>query len=164
VPRARAELDEARAAAKHQPLSLAWIDKARAESALTADDMETATTAARIGAREFGLMRHRYGAAQCRLLLGKVKLRGGDHAGAVAALDEAASTFRTCGDRWAEAQTIKALAKARRERGELLAAEMLDAAAGDLLVRLRRTASETATPSAVDRDVRLATPAPAAAR
>jgi tetratricopeptide (TPR) repeat protein len=61
----------------------------------------------------FAAMRHRYGVAYCRMLLGEIYFKGGHLNDASRVLAEAFDTFQNCGDPWIEAEASRMLAKVR---------------------------------------------------
>ncbi|BCJ56238.1 hypothetical protein Asp14428_77130 [Actinoplanes sp. NBRC 14428] len=85
---------------------------------------------------EFGEMRHRYGAAHCRLLLGRVALARDEHRRAGALLGEALAGFRYCDDTWIEAVTAEYLARALDGAGRSDAAAELLQDAHDLFAAI----------------------------
>jgi hypothetical protein len=62
---------------------------------------------------DFAEMSHRYGAARCRLEIGRSYLDQQRPADALPALEEAREMFSTLGDRWIEAETAADLARAQ---------------------------------------------------
>jgi hypothetical protein len=87
----------------------------------------------------FTTIRHRYGAAHCRLVLGRAYLASEQLGRATSTLEEAHSTLLRCGDRWIEAEAAVELAHAyhlgRREEDTvtlLTAAEQAFVKLGDV--------------------------------
>lgn len=111
---ARRELRGAAEAAEAAGLSLwrSWIAHQAGVAALADGDLVLAEVEASDALTSFAGMRHRYGAAHARLLLGRISLASGRVDTAAQVLEDALETFRNCGDRWAEATTGLELAGA----------------------------------------------------
>jgi len=111
---------------------LAWLAHAEARLALELGETRKCRGAADTAIDLFASMQDRYGAAQCRLLLGKAYLRESRTGEASAPLEEALHTLRDCEDEHLEALTLKELAEVR------LAQERFDEA-----VEMLRTADRS---------------------
>jgi hypothetical protein len=103
---------------RQQGLWMAWIQHAQAQVELGAGDIQRGRDLANQAIASFKDMRHRYGVAHCRLLLGATNLRGGQPQAAVGELVSALETFRNCGDARAEADVSLLLAQAFLEVGQ----------------------------------------------
>jgi tetratricopeptide (TPR) repeat protein len=119
---------------------LAWLAHAEARLALEVGEARKCRSWADTAIDLFASMQDRYGAAQCRLLLGKAYLRDDRTVEASAPLEEALHTLRDCEDEHLEALTLKELAEVRLDQGRFdEAIEMLRTAdrslhdLGDLL-------------------------------
>jgi tetratricopeptide (TPR) repeat protein len=100
-----------------QALWTAWIIHARARAALSAGKHEESEKLAASALTMFRDMRHRYGVAHCRLLLGDVYRAEGRLENAVRLREEALETFQNCGDPWIEAYTSYRLAFDNLDKG-----------------------------------------------
>ncbi|MBV1856510.1 tetratricopeptide repeat protein [Catellatospora tritici] len=108
----------AETAEKHaQLLWLAWVDHQRARVKRAQGRFDVARSIAYQAIEGFAHMRHRYGSARCRLEIGLTYLDQGLPQEALPLLEEARQTFSFCGDRWIEADTVKALGEARQQLG-----------------------------------------------
>jgi tetratricopeptide (TPR) repeat protein len=115
-----------------QRLWTAWLGQGLGRVALRAGDP--------IGSRErslralelFSQMRHRYGAAHCRLLLGEAYLEEYRPDDAASFLEDALETFQSCGDPWIAGATLKLLAQSKRDRSQTDEAIHLFEAAGQI--------------------------------
>ncbi len=86
---------------------LAQVEFARGDHLLWAQQY------ANDGLNLFAEMRHRYGVAYCRMLLGQIYFKRGVLSDASRLLTEAVSTFQNCGDPWIEAEATRVLAEVR---------------------------------------------------
>ncbi|WP_345634771.1 NB-ARC domain-containing protein [Rugosimonospora acidiphila] len=134
--RYRAEASQCLADAERHTLRLPdlrlwrpWIRLEHALVALDAQEPDQSRTLGTSALDGFTALRHRYGAAHARLVIGRAYLADGSLSRAIVALEESHGTFRRCGDRWIQAQCALALADAyeraeradgakRNERGE----------------------------------------------
>jgi tetratricopeptide (TPR) repeat protein len=66
---------------------------------------------------KFRDMRHRYGVAHCRLLLGEIYRAEGDFEDAARILEDALETFQNCGDPWMTGVAMETLALNRGDQG-----------------------------------------------
>jgi tetratricopeptide (TPR) repeat protein len=96
-----------------------WIRHQRAVVAFGAGCYEQSRELGLSALDAFTSLRHRYGSAHCRLVIGRAYLAEDRIDKATSVLEEAHSTLRRCGDRWIEATAATALARAyrRAERG-----------------------------------------------
>jgi hypothetical protein len=104
-------------------LLVAWMQHLRGQVALLGGHHGIARARARQALSQFLTMRHRYGVAHCRMLLGQVFLADDrpDRAQldqARLALEEALEGFRTCGDRWVDAEASRLLAQVHVRAGD----------------------------------------------
>lgn len=95
-----------------QDLWRAWLDYERAKAAFKLANHAGALRLSLSALDEFSGLRHRYGAAHCRQLIGGILYRQEDFDGAIRFLGEALETFHSCGDGWIEAQAADQLAEA----------------------------------------------------
>jgi tetratricopeptide (TPR) repeat protein len=95
-----------------QTLWRPWIRYQRALVAMDADRYELSREMGLCALEGFTTLRHRYGSAHCRLLIGQSYLLESMVDKATPVLEEAHSTLRQCGDRWLEADAAVALARA----------------------------------------------------
>jgi tetratricopeptide (TPR) repeat protein len=63
-------------------------------------------------------MRHRYGVAHCRLLIGEAYCKEGRMEDAALLLEDALETFQNCGDPWISAVTTEVLAVTQLSQGQ----------------------------------------------
>lgn len=93
-----------------QHLWLAWIGQGRSRVAMEAADYVQSREFASRALEMFRDMRHRYGVAHCRLLLGQIYRAETKWNDAARVLDQALETFQGCGDRWMTASAMHTLA------------------------------------------------------
>jgi len=107
-------LDEAaRKASDDQALWRAWVHWLRGKAALEDGRLEEAAKSETDALEAFGTMAHRFGVAQCRLVLGRVHVAGGKNLPeAIALLTDALETFQNCNDLWTVADAKRHLASA----------------------------------------------------
>jgi tetratricopeptide (TPR) repeat protein len=98
---------------KGQGLWVAWLTYQRALSALEAQRGQDTIKWAERALEAFGEMRHRYGGAHCRMLMGQAAFGAGQSEKAAFWFEDALETFRYCGDTWVEAEAAERLARAR---------------------------------------------------
>ncbi|WP_433062165.1 NB-ARC domain-containing protein [Dactylosporangium sp. CS-033363] len=109
--------DGAAEADRHgQELARTWIGYEQAQVARHRGDDRQVVTLALAAMERFDQMRHRYGSAHCREIIGRVKA-GDDPEDAVRFLAEALETFHNCGDEWIEANTAERLGRVQAELG-----------------------------------------------
>ncbi len=115
LPRAERVLMDAasHSYARGQFLWWSWITFERARVALSMKRPDAGRRLVLDSMKRFSLMRHRYGGARCRLVLGRSYLDDNSFEESSWMLQEALDTFATCGDRWSEASAAMALAQAR---------------------------------------------------
>jgi tetratricopeptide (TPR) repeat protein len=97
----------------------AWIDQVSARAAFAVHNRGGADEHATNGLDAFTSIRHRYGTAHCRYLLGQVFNARGDTDEAIRSLREALETFRNCGDMWIECEVALELSRAYRRQGRM---------------------------------------------
>ncbi len=114
-----------------QTLWRGWIRHAQARVAIEAGDLGAGRKFADEAVDIFKDIRHRYGRAHGRMLLGVVNLRRGLPQEAVDELLSALETFRNCGDARAEADVSLLLAQAFLELDKPVQARSLQQAAVD---------------------------------
>jgi tetratricopeptide (TPR) repeat protein len=108
-----------RSADRHdQKLWATWLDYQQAYVALRQGRNEDVLVGGLRALVDFNNMRHRYGGAHCRALIGEALLAQGDSAGAMLFLGEALETFHNCGDDWVEAETAECFARIRLACGQ----------------------------------------------
>lgn len=131
---------------REQPLWRAWIRHQRALVALRAGHYGESRKYGLRALDGFTDIRHRYGMGHSRLVIGRAYLAERRTDAAIATLEEALITLRSCGDRWIEAEAAITLAQANqldfqhrqstgtppRVRQLLLAAEQIFARLGDI--------------------------------
>lgn len=83
-----------------QQLWTAWINQGRSRVALEQEKFEESQRFATNALGMFRDMRHRYGLAHCRLLLGEIYRAQANWEDAARILEEALETFQNCGDPW----------------------------------------------------------------
>jgi tetratricopeptide (TPR) repeat protein len=101
------------AEAKEQRLWRAWAGYQRARVVRSRGQFDLCRVLALRAVEDFAEMSHRYGAARCRLEIGRSYLDQQRPADALPALEEAREMFSTLGDRWIEAETAADLARAQ---------------------------------------------------
>ena len=114
-----------------QRVMLGWLTLRRAGIELALGNAGRARSAAEEALELFADMRHRYGKANARLVIGTVYAgspRPDDWELAAAELEEALENFANCGDRWSEAATAQRLSRVYERLGRPLADELLAAA------------------------------------
>ncbi len=116
-------LEVLRAGADHaqrhqQVLWGAWIDYQAARAALQLGRPDDALARSLNVADRFSGMRHRYGNAHCRQLIGQILAAEGDLDGAIRYFGEALETFHNCGDAWIEAEVAEQLADVHLRGGD----------------------------------------------
>jgi tetratricopeptide (TPR) repeat protein len=118
---ARAHLEEAAELARQLGLQLSegWIEHALGLVAVADGRSDEAVDITSRALDRFSGMRHRYGAAHCRVVLARAELARFMPESAVALLEDGLETFRNCGDRWIEADTSLLLAHVRHDLGHL---------------------------------------------
>src|SRR2546423_65763 len=89
--------DPRRAAGPGQQIWRPWIRHQRALVAMATGRLDLARETAIYALEGFTTLRHRYGSAQCRLVIGRCYLRDGQYAKATPVLEEAHSTLVRCG-------------------------------------------------------------------
>jgi tetratricopeptide (TPR) repeat protein len=96
----------------------AWIDHELGRVALDVGNLKLAERHAASSLKEFAAIRHRYGVAYARLLLGEIFDSENRLEDSSRMLVEALDTFQNCGDPWIEAQAARTLAgvRARQDR------------------------------------------------
>lgn len=97
------------AATHEQRLWTAWIGYLRARAACQAHRYERGRTLASRAIEQFAGMRHRYGRARCRLVVGQSYLAQHRALEALPVLEDALGTFQTCADRRMEAETATSM-------------------------------------------------------
>lgn len=118
--------DGARVAAElGQTLWQAWILYQHGVTADEAGDHDDVVRYARQALELFGSMRHRYGRAHCRLLMGHAALARRELKRAGLFYEEALETFHNCGDPWMEAEAAELLAQVRVDDDLSAAIELL---------------------------------------
>ncbi|WSG38715.1 ATP-binding protein [Dactylosporangium sp. NBC_01737] len=125
---------------QNQQLSRSWIGYEQAQVARHRGDQEKVMTFAVDALDRFGEMRHRYGSAHCREIIGRV-LAVDDPDNAVRFLAEALETFHNCGDAWVEATAAERLADVQADRGHIEHALDLWGAAEQLYDAIGRNAA-----------------------
>jgi tetratricopeptide (TPR) repeat protein len=122
----------------------AWIERELGLAEFERGNLPLAQVHAHNSLDLFAEMRHRYGVAYCRLLLGQIYLADQHLNNASRMLTEAYDTFQNCGDPWIEAEASRMLAKVRAQQDQSRAANrLLDNAAA--------TFSDLADLSSLDR-------------
>lgn len=101
-----------------QELARTWIGYEMAQVARHRGDTKAVVELALSAMERFDQMRHRYGSAHCREIIGRVKARD-DPDDAVRFLAEALETFHNCGDEWVEANTAERLGQVQAALGNL---------------------------------------------
>ncbi|MFC4040435.1 AAA family ATPase [Dactylosporangium siamense] len=143
------QLDEAEWVLRHgaqdaeqqqQELSRSWIGYEQAQVARHRGQHEQVLELALDALNRFGGMRHRYGSAHCREIIGRV-LAVDDPDSAVRFLAEALETFHNCGDAWVEATAAERLGEVQAERGYIAEAVDLWRAAEQLYESIERSAA-----------------------
>jgi NB-ARC domain len=99
-------------APRPQHLWRAWIRLEHATLALDAAEPARSRTLGLSALEGFTTLRHRYGTAHARLILGRAYLEEESVERAIVVLEESHGTFRRCGDRWIEAKAAVTLADA----------------------------------------------------
>jgi tetratricopeptide (TPR) repeat protein len=127
VRTARGELDtaellldsaEEQAIRTRSRLWIGWIYLQRAKLWMETKDYALARLSAVEGAEAFADMLHRYGVAHCGMVAGQALLQMNRPREAQVLLEEALSTFATCGDLAANAQAAIALAQVQHVLGD----------------------------------------------
>jgi len=102
---------------------------------------------------DFAKMQHSYGAARCRLLLGRIAYRGGRFEESAQILQEALETFHGCGDPLIEAEALLELSRSCRVRGESDQAARLRGRAIEMFIELDYAAGVALAMSDVPSDI-----------
>ncbi len=100
-----------------QDLWTAWINQGRSRVALEQEEFEESQRFAIKALEMFRDMRHRYGLAHCRLLLGEIYRAQAQWEDAARILEEALETFQNCGDPWMTGVATHTLALSRQDQG-----------------------------------------------
>ncbi len=111
-----------------QHLWMAWIGQGRSRVALEAGHFDESKRFTTEALDRFRGMRHRYGIAHCRLLLGEICRAEGQWQEAARTLEDALETFQNCGDQWMTGVAMHTLALNRRDQGYPDAAALFEEA------------------------------------
>jgi tetratricopeptide (TPR) repeat protein len=120
-----------------QFLYMSWIRHAQARASLEQGDLTKAAERAKAAIMLFTDVRHRYGVAHCRLLLGRISLRLNQPREVVSELLSALETFRNCGDGRIVADVSMDLAQAFLMLGNRTEARRLQRSAVSGYLQLR---------------------------
>jgi tetratricopeptide (TPR) repeat protein len=99
-----------------QVLWTAWSLQCRGDIALRAGDHNAARKYAIDALEMFTEMRHRYGAAHCRLIIGETFGLDQRTDESAREFETALETFQNCGDPWITAESLRLLALAKRDQ------------------------------------------------
>lgn len=100
-----------------QNLWTAWIGQGLSRVTMESEDYDRSKVFVSDALSTFRDMRHRYGIAHCRLLLGEIFRAEGDFEDAARILEEALETFQNCGDPWMTGVAMQTLALNRGDQG-----------------------------------------------
>jgi tetratricopeptide (TPR) repeat protein len=148
------------ASAADQPLRCAHLQYYLAE-VLLKQSARAATGAAELRAeaeqraaqalRDFAGMRHGYGVARCRKMLGRIAFYDGRIFEAAQLLQDALETFQGCGDPLVEGKALRDLARCYRQQGDNDQAARLTARAEEIFAELNYSDESTGPmPAAAD--------------
>jgi tetratricopeptide (TPR) repeat protein len=126
-----------KALAPDQRLFQAWLAHREARVHLARGRYKEARQRGFEAIEAFAGMRHRYGKAHCRLVIGEAYLAEGQDEQARQVLEEALENFINCGDRWAEVEVSRLLTRTRTY--PVSKAERLQRAATLVIADLRDT-------------------------
>jgi tetratricopeptide (TPR) repeat protein len=104
---------------QEQILWRAWIGQGRSRVAMETRRYSEAKGFAEQALEGFLEMRHRYGVAHCRLLLGDIYRAQQQWEDAARILEEALETFQNCGDPWMTALAMHTLARNNLDQGHV---------------------------------------------